>query len=148
MPILGFGGCVILLGTWGENLVRRHWLSSTLKQQVTLVNLTDLSKAPPPWSHVWAVTHTHTNTGRQTYSIQTEMTGVTKSKRGSAGTAEKRWQIQREKQSEVTMSHLHQGFDCSQNQWQLCSLTNSTTLHHPTLLPRALTLGVRLSHHD
>lgn len=52
MPAAGFHSCVVLQGALGPNLVRGHWLSSTLKQQVTLVNLTDLSKAPPPWSHV------------------------------------------------------------------------------------------------
>lgn len=106
---------------------RSPWLTSPTSPRLPLRGLMF-----EPWL-------TDTHTGRQTYSIQTEMTGVTESKRRSAGTAEQRWQIRREKQSEVTERPICITLSTPrQRQWRLCSLTDSTTLHHP-LLPTAAT---------
>lgn len=127
--------------------VRTQRLSSTPQQQVTLVNLTHLSKAPPLWSHVWAVTHTHTNRGRQTYSVQTKTT------RGNKEQERERWQCWSALTNPRRETVLGQRIPCASQLWlqpkpltaRLPDRFNSPPSARPS---GALGLGVQYSRYD
>lgn len=116
---------------------RSPWLTSQTSPRLPLCGL---------MFELWLI-RTQTQGDRPTVSKQRRQ-GWQRASEGSAGTAEERWRIRGEKQSEVRTSHVHRCFDYSPNHWQLFSLTCSVTLYDPTLSLWGLALGVQVSHHD
>lgn len=136
-----FSGCLTLLRTWTQSLWEWTGLNNPLCsqgwQKVTLVTSSRLLSAVSCES---CDSHTPTQGHK----------GVTKGRGGSTGTDAWCWHIQREKQSEVRISHRHHCYEHCQNHWQLISLTHFITSTNTRPCPWhswGLAGGVQVSYH-